>query len=158
MKNPSLKLIHLLIGKAIAETVLVSVIAVGFYVTAFPPTFHGWCEAVSETQSIAGWVVNDASPWERVDVQLFVDNKFAGTQTANLSRADVKAAGWASDEWHGYSFKSSELATGPHEARVYAVHQSGNGKRYTLQLLGDPVVFNVETDGRWRAVVEQLKN
>ncbi|HJX93202.1 MAG TPA: hypothetical protein VJ372_22095 [Pyrinomonadaceae bacterium] len=158
MKNPSLKLIHLLIGKAIAETFLVSVIAVGFYVTAFPPTFHGWSEAVSETQSIAGWVVNDASPWERVDVQLFVDNKFVGEQTADLSRPDVQVAGWANDDWHGFSFQCSELTPGPHEARVYAVHQSGNGKRYTLQLLGDPLVFNVETNGGWRAVVSQRKN
>ena len=95
MKNPSLKLIHLLIGKAIAETVLVSVIAVGFYVSAFPPTFHGWGEAVTGTQSIAGWVANNASPWERVEVQLFVDNKFVGAQTASLSRPDVLGAGWA---------------------------------------------------------------
>jgi len=158
MKNPSLKLIHLLIGKAIAETVLVSVISVGFYVTAFPPTFHGWGEGVNETQSIAGWVVNNASPGERVEVQLFVDNKFVGTQTANQSRPDVLAAGWANDEWHGYSFQCSELTAGPHEARVYAVHQSGNGKRYTLQLLGDPVVFYIESNGEWRAVVEQHKN
>jgi len=153
MKNPSLKLIHVLIGKAIVETVLVSVIAVGFYVSAFPPTFHGWGEAVTGTQSIAGWVANNASPWERVEVQLFVDNKFVGAQTASLSRPDVLAAGWANDEWHGYSFKCSELTPGPHEARVYAVHQSGNGKRYTLQLLGDPVVFNVAANGEWRAVM-----
>jgi len=153
MKNSSLKLIHLLIGKAIAETVLVSVIAVGFYVSAFPPTFHGWGEAVTGTQSIAGWVANNASPWERVEVQLFVDNKFVGAQTASLSRPDVLGAGWANDEWHGYNFQCSGLTPGSHEARVYAVHQSGNGKRYTLQLLGDPVVFNVEANGEWRAVM-----
>jgi hypothetical protein len=158
MKNPSLKLIHLLIGKAIAETVLVSAIAVGFYVTAFPPTFHGWGEAVRETKSITGWVVNDASPWERVEVQLFVDNKFTGTHPANQSRPDVQAAGWANDEWHGYSFQCSQLTPGPHEARVYAIHQSGNAKRYTLQLLGDPVVFNVEADGSWRPVVSPRKD
>jgi len=28
--------------------------------------------------TIAGWAVNDAKPWDRVEVQLFVDGKFIG--------------------------------------------------------------------------------
>jgi hypothetical protein len=37
-----------------------------------------------------------------------------------------------------------------HEARVYAVHSSGDGARYTLQLLGDPIKFDVSEDGTWK--------
>ena len=140
------QLTNLLIAKSVLETVLVGTIAVVVYLNAFPPTFHGWGEAVFETQSIAGWVVNDAKPWDRVEVQLFVDGQFIGTQVAQLSRPDVVAAGWARDEWHGYSFPIPGLPDGPHEARVYAVHPSGNGSRYTLQLLGDPIRF--ENRGR----------
>lgn len=135
------QLTNLLIVKSILETILVGTIAVVVYLNAFPPTFHGWGEAVVESETIAGWVVNDAKPWERVEVQLFVDGKFMGAQVAQLSRPDVVAAGWAKDEWHGYSFPISGLVPGPHEARVYAVHQSGGGSRYTLQLLGDPIRF-----------------
>ena len=144
------QLVNLLIGKSIAETILVAAIAVGVYLNAFPPTFHGWGEAVAETRSIAGWAVNDASAWERIEVQLFIDGKLSGTQTASLSRRDVVAAGWARDEWHGYNFALPSLAAGSHEARVYALHESGDAARYTLQLLGDPIRFVVNADGSWR--------
>jgi hypothetical protein len=144
------RLVNLLIAKSILETILVGTIAVVVYVNAFPPTFHGWGEAVAGTKSISGWVVNDAEPWRRVEVQLFVDGKLIGTQVAQLSRPDVVVAGWSKDEWHGYSFALSELAAGSHEARVYALHSSGAGTRYTLQMLGDPIRFEVNPDGSWR--------
>lgn len=139
MKNPRSQLINLLLGKSILETILVGTIAVVVFLNVFPPTFKGWGEAVIETRSIAGWAVNNAEPWERVEVQLFIDGKLYGTQLAQLSRPDVSAAGWARDEWHGYNFTTDDLAPGEHEARVYALHRSGN--RFTLQLLGDPIRF-----------------
>jgi len=133
------KLVNLLIAKSIIETIFVGTIAVVVYVKLFPPTFHGWGEAVAASQSISGWAVDDADPWRRVEVQLFVDGKFVGTTVAQLSRPDVKAAGWAKDEWHGYEFVVTGLGEGMHEAKVYALHRSG--ERYTLQLLGNPITF-----------------
>ena len=120
------------------------------YLNAFPPTFHGWGEAVAETKSISGWVVSDADPWRRVEVQLFIDGKLIGTQVAHLSRPDVVKAGWSKDEWHGYSFAVTVLAPGSHEARVYALHSSSAETRYSLQMLGDPIRFEVNPDGSWR--------
>ncbi len=158
MKIPSPKLVNLLIGKSIVETVLVGAIAVAFYAIAFPPTFHGWGEAEEASQSISGWAVNNADAWRRLEVQLFVDGRFVGTQTADLSRPDVHDAGWARDEWHGYSFHLPALAEGPHEARVYALHSSGAGARYTLQLLGDPIPLTVSADGRWRSLSQARPN
>jgi hypothetical protein len=133
------KLVNLLIAKSILETIFVGTIAVVTYVKLFPPTFHGWGEAVPATQSISGWAVDNADPWRRVEVQLFIDGKFVGTRVAQLSRPDVMAAGWAKDEWHGYEFVLTGLSDGMHEARVYALHRSGD--RYTLQLLGNPITF-----------------
>jgi hypothetical protein len=133
------KLVNLLIAKSILETIFVGTIAVVTYVKLFPPTFHGWGEAVPATQSISGWAVDNADPWRRVEVQLFIDGKFVGTGVAQLSRPDVMAAGWAKDEWHGYEFVLTGLSDGMHEARVYALHRSGD--RYTLQLLGNPITF-----------------
>ena len=143
------RLVNLLIAKSILETILVGTIAVVVYVNAFPPTFHGWGEAVTGTKRISGWVVHDSDPWRRVEVQLFVDGKLIGTQVAHVSRPDVVAAGWSKDEWHGYSFPVDGLASGSHEARVYALHASGAGTRYTLQMLGDPIRFKVKGDGGW---------
>jgi hypothetical protein len=146
------RLVNLLIGKSIAETLLVGAIAVGVYVNAFPPMFYGWGEAVAASRSIAGWAVNGADAWERVEVHLYIDGKLAGTQLANLSRPDVSAAGWAKDEWHGYNFTLPSLPAGVHEARVYALRESGGATRYTLQLLGDPIKFVVNADGSWRSI------
>jgi hypothetical protein len=143
------RLVNLLIAKSILETILVGTIAVVVYLNAFPPAFHGWGEAVAGTKSISGWVVSDADPWRRVEVQLFIDGKLIGTQVAHLSRPDVLAAGWSKDEWHGYSFVVDGLGPGTHVARVYAVHSSSNGARYTLQILGDPIKLEVSGDGSW---------
>ena len=145
------RLINLLIAKSIAETVLVSAIAIGVYLNAFPATFHGWGEAVTHERAIAGWAVNDADAGERVAVQLFVDGKLIGMQNAELERPDVVAAGWSKDPRCGYSFAVPALSPGPHEARVYALRESGGAQRYTLQLLGDPVKFTVNADGSWNA-------
>lgn len=139
MKNPRSQLINLLIGKSILETILAGTIAVVIFLNLFPPTFYGWGEAVDQTRSIAGWAVNSAEPWQRVEVQLFIDGKLYGAQVAQLSRPDVAAAGWAKDEWHGYNFSVGDLEPGDHEARVYALHRRGN--RLSLQLLGDPIRF-----------------
>lgn len=149
MKQPAARLVNALIAKSILDTILVGTIAVAVYLSAFPPTFHGWGEAVGASQAIAGWAVNDASPWQRVEVQLFLDGKYAGTQFADQSRPDVRAAGWSRDEWHGYIFVAPGLSAGTHEARIYVLHASSNGARYTLQLLGDPIPFDVEADGTW---------
>ena len=142
------KLVNLLLAKSILETIFLGTLAVIVYAKLFPPTFHGWGEAVVESRSISGWVVDDADPWRRVEVQLFVDGKLVGTQVAQLPRPDVMAAGWSKDEWHGYSFVVSGLGVGMHEARVYALHQQGD--RYTLRMLGDVIRFQVEADGKWR--------
>ena len=147
MKTPTAKLINILIGKAIIETLLVGVLAVGFNLSTFPPTFHGWGEVVPANKSIAGWAVNNASPWDRLEIQLFIDGKYVARQVAEQSRKDVVNAGWAKDEWHGYSFNLPSLTQGEHEARVYAGHGSGDGARYTLSLLGDPIKFAVGPTG-----------
>ena len=85
------RLVNLLIAKSLLETVLVGTIAVVVYLNAFPPTFHGWGEAVAGSKSIAGWVVNDADPWKRVEVQLFIDGKLFGTSTSSSASLSSQA-------------------------------------------------------------------
>ena len=145
MKTPSSRLVHLLIGKSIVETLLVGALAVFTFITVLPPFFHGWGE-VTPT-GISGWAVNNASPWERVEVQLFIDGKFFADGVAVQSRPDVSAAGWAKDSCHGYTFHLGTLGPYYHEARVYALHDSGAGARKSLQLVGDPIPFFVDDHG-----------
>jgi hypothetical protein len=146
MKTPSTSLVHVLIGKSIAETLLVGALAVFTFITVFPPYFHGWGELTRD--GISGWVVNNAAPWERVEVELFVDGRFVGRAIANESRPDVVAAGWSRDQWHGYTFRLTSLGPGYHEARVYALHDTGSGARKSLQLVGDPIPFFGDEPGK----------
>jgi len=145
MSQPANRLVNILIGKSIAETVLVGTLAVVCFIQAFPPFYHGWGEATS--RSISGWVVDDSAPWDRVEVQLFIDGVFVAVGVANKSRSDLVAAGWARDEWHGYEFPLSVILPGDHEARVYAVHATSGLRRRTLQLIGDPIRFRRNQDG-----------
>lgn len=146
MKLPSTSLIHVLIGKSIIETILVGSLAVIAFLSVLPPYFQGWSEATD--YGIAGWAIDNSSPWERVEVQLFVDGKFYDTVVANRSRPDLSSAGWALDEWHGYTFVINSLEPGPHEARVYALRNSRNATRKSLQLMGTPIQFVVGNDGK----------
>jgi len=148
-----MSLVHILVGKSIFETLLVVSLVVFFFMDAFP-RFHGWGEATPH--AISGWVVNSGAPWHRVEVQLFVDDQFAGRAVANQSRTDVAIAGWSKDEWHGYTFPISSVAAGAHEARVYGLHDSGQGARKTLQLVGDPIRFVVSEDGTLEPLTSTL--
>jgi hypothetical protein len=134
------RLTRYLIAKSIIEALLIAALAVGFYLTAFNPFFRGSVDG-ADSRHVSGWALNEHAPELRVEVQLYIDGRFAASRRADLSRADVKAAGRAPDEWHGFSFDTPPLDRGEHEARVYVVHESGAGKRRTLQLIGKPIRF-----------------
>jgi len=133
---------NFLIAKSLIEALFVGALAVVFYLTAFTPYFRGTLD-YADSRHVAGWVVNEADPQAIVEVQLYIDGRFAGNGAAQISRPDVKAAGRAEEENHGFVFDTPPLPAGQHEARVYAVHMSGEGQRRTLQLLGKPLVFIV---------------
>lgn len=150
MKKPSITLVHLLIAKSIIETLFVSTLVVVYFLDVFPH-FHGWGE-VTTTQAISGWAVNSRNPAERVEIQLFVDDKFVTRTVADQSRPQVVAGGWATDEWHGFTIPISGIGLGNHEARVYALHNSGRGARKTLQLVGHAFRFQVASNGTLKSL------
>ncbi|MGI9107541.1 MAG: hypothetical protein ACR2G4_14985 [Pyrinomonadaceae bacterium] len=138
---------HHLIAALTIVTFLIGAASVGIRTVFFPPHFRGWCELTAQ-RSVAGWAINEAAPFARMEVQLFIDGQFASGTIANLSRPDVVAAGYAADEWCGYSFALPPLPAGAHEARVYALHKVGKGAYRTLQLMGDPLSFTVAASGQ----------
>lgn len=113
----------------------------------FPPHFRGFGE-VTRRGEVAGWAVDAARPDARVEVQLYVDGRFAAHGLASLPRPDVLAAGRAADEQCGYSFALPPLAAGEHEARVYALHAPGPSGLRTLRQLGHTLRFTTGDDGR----------
>src|SRR6185436_7317716 len=98
------RLIHLLISKSMAEALLITAVAVGFYFATTNPNLRGVLDNADETW-VTGWVVDESNPTARVEVQLFVDDAFAGNVTANQYRPDVHNARRAEDDWHGFAFR-----------------------------------------------------
>ena len=125
-----------------AEALLVTAIAVGFYFATTNRHLRGVLDQ-ADRQTVSGWVVDEAQPSTRVEVQLFIDGRFMGDTLANQFRPDVHQARRAEDDWHGFLFQTTSLPAGEHEARVYALYSSGSGTRRTLQLIGKPFRFRV---------------
>jgi len=142
-KQSRSKLVHLLISKSMAEALLVTAIAVGFYFATTNRHLRGVLDR-ADGQTVTGWVVDEAHPTKHVEVQLFIDDNFCGHGRADQFRPDVHEAKRAEDDWHGFVFQTPALRPGEHEARVYALHSSGAGERRTLQLIGKPFRFRSE--------------
>ena len=140
------RLANLLIVKSLAEVLFVGALAVNFYLSNFNPFFRGALDEANERR-VTGWAVNESAPQARVEVQLYLNDRFAGSRTADVSRPDVLEAGRAADEQHGFSFETPILAEGEYEARVYAVHAGSDGTLRTLHLIGFPKRFKVESGG-----------
>jgi hypothetical protein len=136
------RLTHYLIAKSVIEALFVGALAVGFYLTAFTPNLRGELDEAN-AQRVAGWALDQSAPQARIEVQLYIDGNFVASRRADATRPDVKAAGLASDELHGYTFNTPTLGPGEHVARVYAVHESGAGARRTMQLVGKPLRFHI---------------
>src|SRR6185503_15259354 len=136
-------LLQLLIGKSVAEALLVTVLGIAFYLAVTNPNLRGWLDQ-ADSQTVAGWVVDERAAGSRVEVQLFIDDKFVEHRIAAEFRPDVREANRARDDWHGFVFKTPPLAPGQHEARVFAVHRGGAGDRLTLQVVGKPIRFRVD--------------
>ncbi len=139
------RLTNILIAKSILEALFVGALAVGFYLTTFNPFFRGALDEAT-AQHVYGWVVDEAAPARHVEVQLYIDGRFAGTATANLPRPDVLAAGRSEDETHGFEFVTPQLNAGEHEARVYAVFAGRDESRRTLHQIGFARKFVVAAD------------
>lgn len=141
------KLVQLLLAKSAIEILLVASLTVGFFLITFPH-FDGWGEATP--RAIEGWVVSQQHPNQTVEVQLFIDDRFITSGLADRPRPDIVLAGKAKDERHGFSFEIPALSQGYHVARAYAVHTSNHDKRKSLQLIGDPIPFDLDAEGKAR--------
>ena len=144
------QLTQLLVAKSVIEALFVAAVAVGFFYTAFNPHFKGWSD-VADARTVEGWAVNEGAPGAPVEVQLYIDGRFSGNSVANRPRPDVLSAGRSVTELCGFQLQTPPLAAGEHEARVYAVHESGGGTRRTLQQIGLPLRFRVTPEEANRA-------
>jgi hypothetical protein len=101
---------------------------------------HGGLDR-ADAQTISGWAADDSNPSRRVEVQLYIDDRFIEQRSANEARPDVHQAKRAGDDWHGFVFKTPPLPAGEHEAKVYILHRGAASSRRTLQIVGNPIRF-----------------
>lgn len=140
------RLSHALIAKSLAEVLFVIALAVYFSYTNFNPYFRGSVD-VADGRVVTGWVVNEASPNERVEVHLYVDGHFVAHRLADAPRPDVFEAGRSLDAAHGFVFNLPPLPPNrTYEARVYAMHATGEATRRVLQQFGMARQFSVKVD------------
>lgn len=138
--------ISILLGVLIAGTLVGVGVLVYWNFVYFPPAFTGWGEVTSD-RTISGWAINRHDLSKRVEVQLYIDDQFAGYAVAELPRPDVVQAGWTNDPHCGYRFVIPSLSPGEHVARVFAQYRVRNGDYVTLQMTGNPIKFTVMADG-----------
>jgi hypothetical protein len=141
------RLSHALIAKSLVEALFVVALAVHFSYTNFNPYFRGSVDA-ADAHTVTGWAVNEAVPGERVEVYLYVNGHFVSRTVAGAPRPDVFEAGRSLDAYHGFVFNLPPLPPNrTYEAHVYAMHETGDAARLTLQEIGEAKHFSVPADG-----------
>jgi hypothetical protein len=126
------RLVTLLAAKAVVDLLFVCALAAGVHRAAFPPTFDGAVEQ-ADAAVVRGWVVDESDPGRRVEVQLYLDGR------------PVAAA---VTEGRAFTFELGPQPPGEHEARVYALHPSPDGRRRALRQIGDAAKFVVRQEGQ----------
>ena len=140
------RLSHLLIAKSLIEGLFVVALAVHFSYTIFNPYYRGSVDG-ADARGVAGWVVDEAAPAERVEVHLYVDGHFIDSRVADAPRPDVYEAGRSRDARHGFVFELPPLPPNrTYEARVYALHRTGKAAPRALQEFGSAIRFSVPPD------------
>lgn len=137
------KLLRAVIAKSFVEVILVCVVATLAAFTTFSPQLRGAIDVADSTR-VAGWVHDPQTPAEVLEVQLFIDGKFAAAELADDARNDLVEAGVTSQANHGFNFALNllNLPAGKHSAQVYAVRAAGANKTL-LPITTNPPSFHI---------------
>jgi hypothetical protein len=139
------RLTRFLIGKSFVETLFLVALVAAFSYAHFNPRLRGTLDAANERE-VLGWVVDEADPNERVEVELYIDGHFVARRRAGEPRPDVLAAGRAANADHGYAFETPTLPAREteYEASVFAAHEGIDRQLIGLRMVGKPLRFRVQ--------------
>jgi hypothetical protein len=131
---------RLLNGVAAKLCVDLIVVCVIVSLTAFSqssPLVRGRVDVV-DAERVAGWAYDPRSPDEGIEVQLFIDGRFALARVANEYRPDLTDARVAKGPNHGFSFDLGPLRLpgGSHRMEVFVVRQGIAGSKVLRPLPG----------------------
>jgi hypothetical protein len=133
------RLAKLIAVKLALDLLFVCGLAIYAHAVTFKHGFDGELEHADGLE-VRGWVADLEQTGAPVEVQLFLNGRFAAAAVAN---EPVPGSPSDSDE-HGrraFNFQFEQPRYGEYEARVYAVREGHGGARRTLQQIGDPRHF-----------------
>lgn len=129
------RMLPVLLVKAIIEIGLLAGIASYAGCQIFHPGVRGTLDLV-EAERVAGWAYDPATPNDQVEVQLFIDGRFEGAQTASMHRPDLVRAGATPSPDHGFEFRLAPIANGTtrRQASVLVLREGPAGIRVLIPL------------------------
>ncbi|MFN7931326.1 MAG: hypothetical protein U0Y68_26035 [Blastocatellia bacterium] len=128
-------LLRAVLAKAGLEFLLLLLVVSYAAYSHLNPPIRGAIDVTDATR-IAGWAYDPREPNTPLEVQLFVDDKFASERRADEPREDLVRAAAAQNPAHGFTFAVPplQLLKGRHRITVYAL-RAGGGQNKTLLAL-----------------------
>jgi hypothetical protein len=138
------RLLRAVIAKSFLDLIFICAAVSLAAFLSFHPLLRGAIDVADQTR-VAGWAYDPLSPDEKLEVQLFIDGRFAASTRAGERREDLVRAGAAANPEHGFSFAVAplRLTPGAHAAQVYAVHQAAGRYKTLLPLAAKPLMLHI---------------
>jgi hypothetical protein len=133
-------LVKLIAAKLTLDLLFVCGLAIYTHAVTFKRGFDGDIEHADGLR-VSGWVVDLERPGAAVELQLFLNGRFAAATVASEPMSDNVAGSTAEQDQRAFIFQFERPRYGEFEARVYAVRERRGGTRRTLQQIGDPRGF-----------------
>jgi hypothetical protein len=129
------RIAKLVAAKLALDLLFVCGLAIYTHAVTYRTGFEGELEH-ADGLGARGWVADVESPGAPVEVQLFLDGRFAASTMASEHVSDVAAGDSSGRVRRAFVFRFEQPRYGEYEARVYAVREGRGGARRTLQQLG----------------------
>jgi len=130
------RLVKLIAVKLALDLVFVCGLAVYTHAVTSRTSFEGKLEH-ADGLGVSGWVADLERPGAPVEVQLFLNGRFAAAALASEPAPDDSRARGR----RAFVLRFEPPRSGEYEARVFAVREGGGGMRRTLQQVGEPEHF-----------------
>ncbi|HEX8354378.1 MAG TPA: hypothetical protein VF611_15845 [Pyrinomonadaceae bacterium] len=134
------RLAGLVAAKLLLDLLFVGAFALYTHAVTFRGGFDGALEH-ADGRGARGWVVDLERPGEEVEVQLFLDGRFAAAAVAREPRPEDSTGPSVGGARRAFVFEFGRPRYGEHEASVYAVRAGRDGARRTLRRVGGPLHF-----------------
>ena len=137
------RLAKLIAAKLTLDLLFVCALAAYAHAVTYRTGFDGELER-ADGLGVGGWAVDLERPDSPVELQLFLDGRFAAAVLAGGPASDVTPPGPPGRGRRAFVFQFEQPRSAGYEARVYAVREGRGGARRTLRQIGGPRRFDLK--------------